>query len=244
MILGKDPTRALGIDGRVPIRPQMSYGDVHVTDSVWEAGVFEFPSEFGAPVRVLYEMPPKDNWMSGRWDIQGTLGHLSGDKLVLYNDGNEAAYPFEREFAEIDGQAVIKRVYVKTDPPIVWENPLVKYRIGSSASPADYAATGMDEIARGYTLLSMHGAITENTKPAYGPFNARADLEAWIAVRESAWRGNTWMDMPLREETSVEKRLHAAYRAAYGVDISKDIDAALKINYPRAGVLWDVLGWL
>ena len=50
------------------------------------------------------------------------------------------------------------------------------------------------------------GAVVEDAPLAYGGENARRDMELWIAIRESAWRGNVWMDLPLREAREAFER--------------------------------------
>tara|TARA_Y100000588_G_scaffold234542_1_gene248149 strand:+ start:116 stop:421 length:306 start_codon:yes stop_codon:yes gene_type:complete len=77
-----------------------------------------------------------------------------------------------------------------------------------SGGPRQYGVSGKDEIARAFILDSLYRAVVNDTEPDYGPANARKDLEAWIAVRESAWRGNQWVDLPITEPTSVEKAIH------------------------------------
>ena len=74
--------------------------------------------------------------------------------------------------------------------------------------------------------------------------NARKDLEAWIAVRESAWRGNQWVELPITELTSVEKAIHKELICRYGHDPIADREKLLETTYVRGGVLWDLLGWL
>jgi predicted dehydrogenase len=241
-IFGCDPVRALGFDGEVNIVPMgyKAYTGPDPCKCKWEGGVFEF----AGGQKVLYEMPAKGRPRKLHWEIEGTHGHLSGDTLVLYENGKEVEYPFQYEFDTVGDEQVIHRVYVDTDPRVEWVNPLIDYRIGSSAGPQMYGVSGKDEIARGIILAGMHKAVTEDTEPAYGQMNGRMDLEAWIAVRESAWRGGKWIDLPLTEETSVERAVREALTRRYGGDPVKDAKKLLGTTFPRGGVLWDVLGWL
>ena len=239
-IIGGDPVRALGVDGDVEVMPGTSYATIAMTRSFWEAGVFEFPGG----VRILYEMPPRQRKRPIRWEVEGTHGHLMPEELVRYEDGEEVSYPFQYDFEEIDGEQVISRVRVDTDPPVAWENPYKHYRIGSTTGAAMYGISGKDEIGKACILASMHRAIVEDSDPAYGPANARVDLEAWIAVRESAWQGNKWIDLPITEVTGVERRIHELYVERYGHDPIKDPGALIDTQFPRGGVMWDVVGWL
>ena len=77
----------------------------------------------------------------------------------------------------------------------------------------------------------------------YGGDNARRDYEAWIAVRESALRGSEWIDLPLTEETELERRINAAFREKYGVGPEENSKLA-NVPFTRASVIWDVAGWL
>ena len=235
-----DPIRALGVDGKVEVFPQKAYGDVPMTHCFWEAGVFQFPNN----LHLLYEMQPRGRHQSRFWEIEGTLGHLQDEQLVRYEDGQEVAYPFQREFEESGGEKVISKLWVDTDPPVIWENPFKGDRIGSSEGPAMYGISGKDEIARGYILASMHRAVVEDSDPDYGGANARVDLEAWIAVRESAKRGNVWVDLPLSELTSLEREMHDAYQNDYGAHPVDGIADLIDVDFPRAGIMWDVAGWL
>ena len=127
---------------------------------------------------------------------------------------------------------------------MVWENPFYRHRIGSSTGPEEYGISGKDEIARAYILASMHRAVTKDCEPDYGPANARIDLEAWIAVRESAWQNHRWIDLPLTGLTSVEAAIEKEYLRRYGHDPIKQPQALADVQFPRGGVLWDVVGWL
>jgi len=239
-ILDADPIRALGFDGEVAVRPQASYNGRTMTHCFWEAGVFEFPDQ----IKVLYEMPAKGRKRELWWEIEGTHGHLSGDSLFLYEHGKEVEYPFQYEFDDVGEKQVIRRLWVDTDPQVVWENPFTSYCIESSAGPAMYGISGKDEIARGYILASMHRAIVEDTEPDYGPANARMDLEAWIAVRESAGQNHKWIDLPIKHVTNVERAIEEEFVRRYGHDPIREPGALANVKFPRGGVLWDVVGWL
>ena len=241
MILGAEPKRVLGYTGQVDVMPQKAYAGTLMTRSFWEAGIIEFPDE----VRLLYEMPPKGRQGPFIREVQGTHGYLPvDDRLVRYEDGKEVTYPFEREYEEIGGERVVSKLRVDTDPPVVWENPFKSYGIGNAEGIADHGWPGSDNIAKASILASMYHAVVEDAEPVYGVVNARRDLEMWVAVCESAERGNVWIDLPLTEVTQFERRIHDAYRERYGHDPIEDIAALTDVSFPRGGVLWDVSGWL
>lgn len=229
MILGADPERVLGYGGEVATFPRTSYGGEPMDSVKWDGGVVEFPGG----LRCLFEMPPKKLVWQRKWDIEGTRGYLSGDDLVLYEDGEEQRYPIEWVTGERDGESVLEAVRVNTDPPVVWENPYARYGISE-----------MDNIAKAALLESIHRAAVEDVEPIYGAANARRDQEIAIALQASAWRGNQWVELPLTEETEVEKRLHEEFERRYGCDPLGDVDAQLRASYSRASVMWTICGWL
>lgn len=235
MILGKEPTRVLGYGGEVPVMPLPAYGGGMMTRVQWDGAVLEFPGG----VKCLFEMPPKKPVWERNWDIVGTHGYLSGDSLYLYAEGHyhgagaEEHYPIESVQKDVGGSEVLEAVRVNTDPPVVWENPYARYGISET-----------DSIAKAAIMESMYRAVVEDTEPLYGGENARRDQELCIALKESAWRGSEWIDLPLREVTSVEKRLHEEFEQRYGCDPLDDIDAQLKVRYTRASAMWTVAGWL
>ena len=130
-------------------------------------------------------------------------------------------------------------------PAVEWQNP---YR--------RYAASTSDDVARADIYTAFHTAITagkgtpetpaESGWPAalpteasfYGPENGRADMELLMATRESAHRGNTWIDLPLPkgQDTAFERQLHAAFEQSYGAEPFSDPEVLLHKLFPRRGV--------
>jgi len=228
MILGQEPRRVWGHAAEAAMLPTIDYGGNPTQSSWWEAGVLQFPD-----LCCLYEMPPKNRPWRRFWDIEGMQGALLADSLVLYEEGGEKSYPFERVTTEVNGQPVLEAMRVDTDPPVEWRNPYARYGISD-----------MDDIAKAAILESMYEAVVEGGEPVYGWENARRDQEVWIALRESALRGGVWMGLPLREVTGLEVRIHDEFRRRYGCDPLTDIDAQLRANYDRNAVMWKVAGWL
>jgi hypothetical protein len=90
----------------------------------------------------------------------------------------------------------------------------------------------------------MYRAVTEDIEPEYGAANARADLELWIALRESARLGNVWVDLPIQKLTELESRIMTEYKRRYGHDPIEGVSALLNATFDRLSVIWTVAGWL
>ena len=257
-LVGAEPERVLGWDGKVPVVNMMSYGGEPMTETMWDGGLIRFPGH----VQCIFEMPPKRPVWRHAWDIEGTKGfiaavagtidgakgHRYGEALVLddpstlqqLTDDFEAGaaererhYPIEWVYDEINGQEVLQCVQVNTDPPVVWENPYRGYGISDD-----------DAVSKATYLESIYRAVVEDQPLVYGAENARRDMELWIAIRESAWQGNVWVDLPLTEITSVEEAMHAEFRRRYGCDPLGDVEKQLQVAYERTAVMWTVVGWL
>ncbi len=229
MILGSEPQRALGYAQAVDVPPYMNYGGQQETTRWWESGIIEF----AGGVTCLYEMPPSPGARGSHWEVEGTGGYLTGSELVLYREGGLMRYPFKEVHKEIDGEKILTAVRVDTDPPIVWENPFAPYKISHA-----------DDVAKASILRSLHRAVMEGVEPEYGAANARRDMELWIALRESAGRGNVWLDLPLTETTELERRIHAEYVRRYGGDPVTDTASLLRAPFNRLSVMWTIAGWL
>jgi len=229
MLLGREARRVLGYTGKVPIPDDLArrYLGQEVPECVWVSAVIEFANG----VVCLYEMPPSGH-RSNFWEIEGTEGQLVGPELYLGTGRDRQRFPFHFEYATVEGGRVLDHVRVDTDPPVVWENPFKRYQIADD-----------DEVARAQIMLRFHQAVTEDSAPEYGAENAWRDQELCIAVRESALRGNVWLELPLTELTEIERRLQEAYRELYGHDY-RDVRALAQTAFPRGGVRWTVARWL
>jgi hypothetical protein len=257
-LVGAEPERVLGWDGKVPVVNMLSYGGEPMTDTMWDGGLIRFPGH----VQCVFEMPPKRPVWRHAWDIEGTKGfigavagttdgakgHRHGEALVLddpetlqqLSDDFEAGatererhYPIEWVYEQLNGKEILQCVQVNTDPPVVWENPYRAYGISED-----------DAVAKATYLESIYRAVVEDRPLVYGAENARRDMELWIAIRESAWKGNVWVDLPLTEVTSVEEAMHAEFRRRYGCDPLGDVEKQLQVTYERTAVMWIVAGWL
>ncbi len=257
-LAGCEAQRVLGWDGRVPVVNIISYGGEPMAETMWDGGLIRFAGH----LTCIFEMPPKRPVWRHAWDVEGTKGfigavagvidgekgHRYGEALVLddpetlqqLTDDFEAGagarerhYPIEWVYGERSGRKVLEAVKVGTSPEVVWENPYARYGICED-----------DAVAKATYLESVYRAVVEGAPLVYGPENARRDMELWIAIRESAWRGNVWLDLPLRETTSVEDALHEEFQRRYGCDPLGDIDKQLQVVYDRTPVMWTVCGWL
>ena len=225
MVTGRDPVRVLGYAGKVEIEGKLSCGGDPMPWAYWEGATLDF-----GDFKCLYELPPKNRAWRRHWDVEGTRGYLEADDLHLYEGDEEKRYAIERTE---DGDGVLQRLHVETDPVIEWQNPYARYGISD-----------MDDIAKAALLESMYRMVVDDAAPVYGAENARKDQEIAVALRESDLRGNVWMDLPLTEVTGLEERIHAAFREKYGCDPVDDIDGQLKATYDRSAVMWNEVGWL
>jgi len=262
-LVGAEAERVLGWDGRVPVVNMISYGGAPMSESMWDGGLIRFPGSAPEhPVHCIFEMAPKRPVWRRSWEIEGThgflgavstlidgaKGHRQGEGLVLDDparlqqltddfeagaDRRERHYPFEWVYGERNGQRVLECVRVNTDPPVVWENPYARYGICED-----------DAVAKAAYLESVYRAVVEGAPLIYGAENARRDMELWLAIRESAWRGNEWVELPLTEMTSVEQAMLDEFERRYGCDPLGDIEQQLQVVYDRTPVMWTVAGWL
>ncbi len=226
--------RVLGYCGEVPTEPYTAYGGEPERSLKWDSGVVEFANG----VACLFEKPPRVFPSSHRtfpigWEIEGTKGYLSREEFVQYTEGPSLSLPIQEHHTEHSGAKVLESLSVATDPPVVWRNPYARYGIGTQ-----------DDASKADILTSFHRAITEGTQPQYGVEGGVRDYELCLAVRESADRGNTWVDLPLTAPTSVEMQVEAEFLRRYGHDPIAETDALLDATFTRSATLWPVTHWL
>ncbi len=231
-LVGSPATRLLGYCGEVPTEPYTAYGGETERSLKWDSGVIEFANGvaclFEKPPRVFPHLP-----FPVGWQIEGTKGNLDRDVFAQYADGRSQAYPIEERYTEQNGERVLGSLSVATDPPVVWRNPYLDYGIGSP-----------DDVSKADILTSFHHAITAGGQPRYGVENGLRDYELCLAVRESADRGNTWVDLPLTEPTALEEKIEAEFLRRYGHDPITETDALLDAPFTRSATLWPFAHWL
>ena len=202
------------------------------TTVMWDQAVIEFDNG----VACLFEKPPRafpstqQNFPVG-WQVEGTKGHLDRNQLVLYGDSQ--TYTLQERYATRDGQPCWTWHRWRQIPPVAWENPHKQWRIGSA-----------DDIAKASILIGFHNAITQGGQPLYGYENALRDWELCLAIRESARRGNAWVDLPLGEPTALEQQIEAEFVRRYGHDPIEETDQLLDAAFTRSTTVWPYTHWL
>lgn len=244
--LDKKAKRVLGATGVATIPYYEDYMQRQLTEQHWARGVIEF--EGG--VTCFYYMPPLGH-ESTHWEIECSGGEIVGAQLRI-GKNEKANYDFKEEWTPMAveppgfnggilpnhkyglqcGDRVLDQIHVETPTLIAWKNPFKEHGIGV---PND-----LDEIARAQMLLDHRAAILEDTPVRYGPHNAWADQELVVAVHESARRG-TWINLPLTEDTSVEREIHESFKPVYGCAWD-DIPGLMKAKLISGGrVRWEIL---
>ena len=231
-LLGADATEVLGYCGEVKTEPYVAYGGEPESTVQWDHGLVKF----AGGVVCLFEKPPRI-FPSARhafpvgWDVEGTRGHVSGNRVTLYRDGRTTE--ITEHYREAGGERVLDSMRVELDPPLVWENPFIRYGIGDP-----------DDVAKASILVGLHRAITEGGAPPYGARNGLRDWEICLAVRESARLGNRWVSLPLDGPTELEQRIEAEFVRRYGHDPIEETEALLDAPFSRSATLWPVAHWL
>ena len=231
-LLGADATEVLGYCGEVKTEPYTAYGGEPESTVQWDHGLVKFASG----VVCLFEKPPRI-FPSARhafpvgWDVEGTRGHVSGNRLTLYRDGRTTE--ITEHYREAGGERVLDSMRVELDRTLVWENPFIRYGIGDP-----------DDVAKASILVGLHRAITEGGTPPYGARNGLRDWEICLAVRESARLGNRWVSLPLDGPTELEQRIEAEFERRYGHDPIEETEALLDAPFSRSATLWPVAHWL
>ena len=231
-LLGADATEVLGYCGEVKTQPYVAYGGEPESTVQWDHGLVRFASG----VVCLFEKPPRI-FPSARhafpvgWDVEGTRGHISGNRVTLYRDGRTTE--ITEHYREAGGERLLDSMRVEFDRTLVWENPFIRYGIGDP-----------DDVAKASILVGLHRAITEGGTPPYGARNGLRDWEICLAVRESARLGNRWVSLPLDGPTELEQRIEAEFVRRYGHDPIEETEALLDAPFSRSATLWPVAHWL
>lgn len=164
-----------------------------------------------------------------RWEVVGTRGTIADNEVVVWEEARSRRgrhLPIETVHGTTpDGDETIVRAQVASKPPLAWENP-----------HQQYALPGPDDVARADAWLGLHRSIVEGEPAVYGA-SARTDLELLIAIRESARRGNTWLDLPLRVPTDLEQQLHAEFEQQYDAEPFANADALLGRVFPAPSLI-------
>ncbi|HEU5317207.1 MAG TPA: Gfo/Idh/MocA family oxidoreductase [Chloroflexota bacterium] len=245
------PTRILGLTREVPVAPYKDLDGAVRRRQSWELGAIDFgDSGANGSMRqfAVYQLPVGSD-RGNLWEVVGDRGALMGTDLIVFDgpDGARRRVQMETITDETsDGKKVLAALRYAPGqglPTVEWENPHRRY-----------GTPGSDDVARADIYTALHDAITSGAPPTpmtdgwpetpptdarfYGPQNARADLELLMALRESAARGNAWLELPLTrgEDTTFERRLHDEFEGAYGAPPFSDPEALLAKLFPRRGL--------
>ena len=243
------PTRVLGLSRSFAVAPVRDLDGSVQRRQTWECAAIDFD---GGGLG-LYQLPVGSD-RGNLWEVIGSEGAIMGTDLVLFDgaDGRRRRIPMETIAEDTPSSTTGEKTLIalrftpgQDRSPVEWQNPYRRY--GASSS---------DDVALADIYTAFHAAIaagkgtpetpTEHGWPSalpteasyYGPENGRADMELLMATRESAHRGNTWLDLPLaaRQETEFERRAHAAFEQTYGAAPFSDPEALLGKLFPRRGV--------
>lgn len=225
MLVPGEVQRVLGATGEVSLPAFEHFSGKTLKHDRWDLGVLEFDSD----ITCIFSSPPRAR-MPRRWDVEGTRGQIFGDTLFIGNATDFLQFDILTDHTEVDGERVLDRVYVDTDPPVEFANP---YR--------DRLADSADEVARMALLEGFHQAIAGDGEPRYGTENGIRDIEILFAMRESARRGDGWVKLPLTEPTELEGRIEDAYLKQYG-DWTKP-ETLVNTPFHQGGVRTDIGNW-
>jgi predicted dehydrogenase len=234
-ILGGMPASVSGWRHFIPVTPYADLSGAEQLTHDWEFGLYRWPAAGGdghPGATLLYEQPPRPGGRNG-WEVVGPRGRLAGEELYLFDSAGgrpaERRYAMAQEMAEVDGVPALARVSFPTDPPVVWENPLLRRGIPAGADLPGHALADLSQ------LVTFHDSIVDGKPSVYG-VEGRRDLECLIALRDSARRGGAPVALPLTEVTQRERELHDLYARTHGHSPVDGWREALTSLYPRAGI--------
>ena len=141
-------------------------------------------------------------WRSSRFLAEKGMGITVGvgldvqERLTLLAPGGEAPYfiTLERRWERVDGGALVAVLAHTGDaalPILRWDNPFRPAEKGHGVQWHD------DEIGVAGCLMSLVNAVRDDTKPTYGPLQARLDQEIILAIRQSSLEGGRPIQLPL-----------------------------------------------
>lgn len=241
------PTRALGLSRTFPVAPYTDLDGSEHNRQTWELGAIDFEGNQMA----IYQWPVGSD-RGNLWEVVGSQGAIMGTDLVLFDGPNGSRRRVAMETIHEDlpggGRALVAMRFAPGNgvQTIEWENPYRRYQL-----------PGADDVARADIYTALYQAITQGTPewaaldaPAsrawpqsppsdasfYGAANGRADQELLVALRESARRGSTWIDLPLPEECEFERQLHQEFERTYGAPPFEDPERLLGTLFPRRGL--------
>ena len=229
MMVGEvDASRVTGIVMDSPI-PRVNASDIRqFTAEHWTMEIIEFANGATAftSYSPLYHARALGRKSKTLFQVDGTAGAIVEDDAHLTTEaqrlsgGRATVHPLRTITRDVDGMAVLERMVLETDPPLVWENPWPHYR----TSPSGLAIVEeMDSLAR---------AVLEDRPTRYDGRRGRKDIEIQIAAEESGRLGRKPVDLPLTQTTGHEEALHEKFRREYGCD-PFDVERLVDVFFPK-----------
>ena len=244
------PRRVLGVSRTLPVYPFEDIDGRTYDRRTWELGLIEFQAE---DALAVYQWPVGSD-RGNQWEVVGSRGAIMGNDLLVFEGSTRARrrVPIET-VTEPSPDGGKELVAIRLSPgaghPVVeWENPYRRYHLPAA-----------DDVARADIYTAMHDAVEAAGRGAppvptcaaegwpasppadasfYGAENGRADQELLVAIRESAYRGNGWLDLPLAQgvPTAFERQLHEEFARTYGAPPFEDPERLLGALFPRRGL--------
>jgi predicted dehydrogenase len=200
-MVGSRVTQVVGYGRELRTCPQPASGDRPTRN--WCVGLLEFENG----VSGIYEAKVRQPYLSGHdftnCTADCTTGHIVHDAIYIHTDtakpreggvheraGRLIHYPIQETYQEINGNRLLARVWIDTDPEIAWENPYLQYA-------PEPVYPGGDDYGRLEEYIAYHRAIVNDTEPEYTVAEARRNIETMIAVRHSAELGSRPLALPL-----------------------------------------------
>lgn len=178
--------RVFGFQRQFSVAPHTYRGAEH-TRETWTHGVIEFENgsvgvfnfsslSYGSPLRPL---------RSSKF-LGESGGCLDDRPYLLEEDGTRTRWiEIERRTHRVNGRETLAALVAKTEPPILWENPLRDYPLSDG------------QISVASELMSLVRAVREDTEPEYGAWNGYVDREIDVAMARSAAQGGAPVALPI-----------------------------------------------
>ena len=226
---GAAATRVGGIAMRSAV-PRVNVNAVRqFTTEEWNLQTIEFAGGATAVTSYsnLYHAQALGRKARTLFQIDGTTGsiveddvHLTAEEQRLRGAGKATVHPIRTVTRDVGGTAVVERLRIDTDPPVVWENPWPQYRT---------TAGGLAIVEE---MDSLWQAVVEGRPTRYDGRRARADIEISMAAAEACRPGRAAVELPLRSATEYEERLHEQFRRDHGCD-PFDLERAVDVFFPE-----------
>jgi predicted dehydrogenase len=258
------PRRALGLSREFPVAAYRDLEGQERRSQTWELGAIDFDSGQIA----IYQWPVGSDRGNLWEVVGTAGAIMGTDLVLFDSTGPRGAGGRRRIAIETitdelpgGGKALVAMRLSPggAAPTVDWENPYRRYnlpgaddvaradiyaglheRITSTAPPRKSGSPSPRVAERS----AVRGQPREwpASPPAdarfYGGPNGRADQELLMALRESARRGNVWLDLPLLadEPTEFERQLHREFEQTYGAPPFEDPEGLLGKLFPRRGL--------